>query len=1140
MKKMYVRCLGMLLLLFFTLAAYAQKTVTGTVKDLSGPLPGVSVAIKGTNKITQTDGKGRFSILASDGNVIVFKSVGYLSKEITVDKATELSVILNASSNELQEIQVTTAFGLKKEKRSLGYSTQEIAGKELTAGQAPTIAQGLMGKVAGLQIAQSGGGVEGGSSRVVIRGNTSLTGDNRALIIVDGVAINNDPVNVNGNSGASVAGGTGADVSSNNDWGTGMNFINQEDIESITVLKGPAAAALYGARGGNGVILITRKKGASGTGLGVDYSYSYRSTNPYEILDFQNEYGQGGVASMFTADSRKMFPINVAGQRYQIGNNYNSPGDFLNNSFGNVPYPKGRLTDAYFSYPGSLSWGPRFDDQLSLNYDGVLRSYSAQPNNWKAFFPDGSVSNHNVAVSGGNEGTTGRLSYTRNATKANILNSHFESNTFNIGSNLVISKKIKAEVTGSYTNFSKLNTPAIGSGYLGGVVYSMPRDYNPQVDFDNTYGTNGAQKSVLVNSNFPTGAPVYPYSGSYMANQYWGIYNNNTLYTRNNFMGGLKLIADLTDYLNITAQGGLDNSNDLTTVKSYPIDVLGQAGGSYKEAMSKSFNRNMQVFARLHRDKLFGTAINGSLTAGLESYYRSDYTVSNTTAGPLVKPFVFALNNGANPVPQPNEIKYAKKLNSAFGFLNLSYKNYLFLEATGRNDWSSTLANGSNSYFYPAANLSYVITDAIKGVRSNILSFAKLKASYAETGSDTDPYSIFNVLEVVTNNTQQAQSLPGTLKFDGVKPQRSRAYEIGVNLGLFDNRINLDVAAYRMTTYNQILDSALPMTSGFNSIKINSGSLGNTGFEFILSGSPVKTDNFNWAVSINGSHARTKVLALQEGIPTLTLGNFFGGNGINQRVAVGDYYGTLYGKDFTYLNGEKVVKRATGTDGLPMTLNVNGSNYYAGTQWVLTSGDVPIGNSQPSLTGGITNTFTYKNLSLYVLTDAKIGGDTYFGSYAAGMGSGNLVETLKERNGGGLPLVYPDGTTANSGVNFGGVFADGTPNTDVVNYQWYYQGTYSAWNHIGVPRSAAVFKNSWMKLREAVLTYKVPAKLIQKTKFIQNLSLSLIGRDLFYIFTTIPKGLNPEGVNSIGNMQGIEYDSFPKTRSFGLTIRSSF
>jgi iron complex outermembrane receptor protein len=258
---------------------------------------------------------------------------------------------------------------------------------------------------------------------------------------------------------------------------------------------------------------------------------------------------------MWTADNNKMFPVNSAGQRFQIGNNYNATGDYLSNSFGLMPYPLSRLTDAYFSYPGSLSWGPKFDGQPMLNYDGVLRPYTAQPDNWKAFFPTGSVATHNVAISGGNDKATARLSYTRNDTKANILNSDFSSNTFNLGSNVTISKRLRAEVTGSFVNFQRLNTPAVGAGYLGGVVYSMPRNYDPYVDFANTYGPGGSQKSATASSNFPAGSPAYPYSGSYMANQYWSIWNNNTVFSRNNFTGGMKLIADLTDFLNVTAQG---------------------------------------------------------------------------------------------------------------------------------------------------------------------------------------------------------------------------------------------------------------------------------------------------------------------------------------------------------------------------------------------------------------------------------------------------------------------------------------------------------------------------------------------------------------------------------------------------------
>ncbi|SER40076.1 iron complex outermembrane recepter protein [Pedobacter rhizosphaerae] len=1139
-----MRCLGLLLLHLFAIAAYAQKTITGTVRESSGPIPGVSVTIKGTTRATQTDGDGKFSIVASEGNILVFKSVGYTPKEIAVSSSSTVNIFLEQSSNTLDEVLVTTALGVKREKRSLGYATQTVTGDNLTIAQAPTIAQGLIGKVAGLSITQASGGVEGGSSRVVIRGNTSLTGDNRALIIVDGVALNNDPLNNNGNNSAGGAVGTaqGADVATYNDWGTGLNFINPDDIENITVLKGPAAAALYGARGANGVILVTRKKGEKRNGLGIDYSYSTRQTKAYQFLDFQNDYGSGLVGSLWTADQNKQFPTNTSGQRYQIGTYTGSyaAGDYKTGAYGMLPYNNSTQAWDLFSFPSGLSWGPRFDNQPVLWYDGVLRPYSAQPDNWKAFFPNGSVSQHNVSISGGGEFGTARFSYTRDDNKANILNSKFSTNTFNIGSSIKVSKKVTAEITGSYINFQRLNTPPVGSAsYLAGFSYAATRDYRSDVEQLNNFAADGSQKDVTAGSNFPAGSPPYPYY-SYMANSFWNLTNNNTTLTRNQLIGGAKVIAEVTDWLTLTGQGGIDNSNDGTEIRNYPKNIQGTTG-YYGQAMARSLNRNLSAFARLHKDNLFGESINGSLTGGVESYYRNDYTVSNGTSGDFVKPFIFSLDNGKNPPVTPNEIRYGKKINSAFGFLDLSYNNYLFLQFTGRNDWSSALANEFNSYFYPSANLSYVFTEGIKGMQTATpwLSFGKLTFSYAETGSDTDPYSIFNLINTAAYNGQAAQTYPSTLKFDGIKPKRTRSYELGLNLGFLKNRINVELTAYSMKSYNQILDTPLPVSSGFNTIQINSGSLGNKGFEFIVNATPVSSKDFSWNISVNGSTASTKVLSLSDGVNELQLGTFFGGNGISQKVRVGDNYGTIYGKDFTYLNGQKVVKDAVGANNQVMTYTVNGKTYTAGTQWVLTPTEVPIGNSQPKLLGGVSNTFRYKSFSLYALVDAKIGGDTFFGTYGAAMGNGLLEETVKERNGGGLPLVYPDGTTANTGISFGGVYANGTPNTNVVNPAWYYLGTYSSWNHLGVPRSASVLKNTWVKLREVALTYQVPPNVIQKTKFIQNLSLSLVGRDLFYIYTSIPKGLNPEGVNGIGNMQGIEFSSIPRVRSIGFSIKTS-
>ncbi|WP_109699144.1 SusC/RagA family TonB-linked outer membrane protein [Chitinophaga deserti] len=1129
-----------------TIAVLAFKQVTGVVRDAlsNAVIPGVTVMIKGTSKGTTSNGEGRFSLEANEGDVLVFSAIGFKTKEITISVDNAYTVSLETDEQGLGEV-VVTALGVKRSPRSLGYAVQNVKGNELTIAQAPNIAQGLMGKVAGLQISQASGGVEGGSSRVVVRGNTTLTGDNRAMVVVDGVPINNDPINSNGinNGGGSLGLKPGSDISSYNDWGTGLNFINPEDIESVTVLKGPAAAALYGARGGNGVIMVTRKKGTQRKGLGLDYSFSSRKTQVYEFLDFQNDFGSGLVGSLWTADQPKQFPVNAGGKRYQIGTYSGSygAGDYKTGAYGMLPYDNSTQAWDLFSFPSGLSWGPRFDNQPVLWYDGVERPYSAQPNNWKDFMPDGYVNQHNVSLSGGGDYGTVRLSYTRDDSKANIPNSKYNTNTFNLGSSIKVSKMLTADVTASYISYYRLNTPPVGSGsYLAGMSYAATRDYRSDVEKMNNFTPQGARRDVTNSSNFPAGSPPYPYY-SYMANAWWNIEKNNTELRRNQLLGGIRLTANLTDWLTLTGQGSIDNSTDGTEVREYPKNIQG-TDGAYKEANSRNLSRNLTAMLRLHKEGLWHKDFNASLTGGAEQYYRNDYTVSAATKGQFLSPFVFSLKNGAEQPDPSQEIRYAKKINSAFGFLDLSFRENLYLQVTARNDWSSTLDKRFNSYFYPSANLSYVFSDGIKGVRESLpwMSFGKLSLSYAETGSDTDPYSIFNLLYVNNINGQASQTYQPTLKLPDVKPQRSRQYELGLQLGFFENRLNVELTGYTMKTYDQIITGTLPQSSGFTAVVLNRGSMGNKGLEFVINATPVRTQNFSWTIGINGAHNSNKILALDEGADNIPIGNFFGGSGISTRLKVGDSYGTLYGKDFTYLNGKKVVKRAVNPQSqLPLTYTTGGKTYYGGTEWVLTPTEVPIGNATPWMTGGVSNTFRYKDLSLYVLADAKLGGDTYFGTYAAAMGNGLLQETVKERNGGGAPLVYPDGTSSNTGIVFDGVFADGKENTDVVAAPWYYLKTYTSWNHLGVPRSASVFENSWMKLREVALTYQLPNSVVRKTRVFQGLSLSLIGRDLFYIFTTIPKGLNPEGVNGIGNQQGIEYSSMPRIRSFGFTVKAS-
>jgi iron complex outermembrane receptor protein len=359
-------------------------------------------------------------------------------------------------------------------------------------------------------------------------------------------------------------------------------------------------------------------------------------------------------------------------------------------------------------------------------------------------------------------------------------------------------------------------------------------------------------------------------------------------------------------------------------------------------------------------------------------------------------------------------------------------------------------------------------------------------------------------------------------------PQRSKSFEFGTQLAFLGNRLSLDLTYYRIKSTDQILSAPLAVSSGFENKTFNTGELQNNGIEFIIKGTPVRNQNFEWTSSLNGAHNSNTVVALSEGIDKYYLGTIFGSRtGATMYAKVGDQFGTIYGLDYKYLNGQKVVKR----------LMDNTNTKVVGTQYVTTADVVPIGNATPWLTGGFGNTFKYKNLSLYFLTDFKLGGDLYSFDYASAMGEGKSPETLLERNGGGLPYTYPDGTTANHGVILDGVFEDGTKNTDVVNYMYKYAGQYAAWSNVDMPRSNAVFENTWVKCRELSLTYDMPASIVKATKFMQGMSISLIGRDLFYLYKTLPNNLNPEGISGVGNMQGFQWASLPGTRSYGLSLR---
>ncbi|MEO1449306.1 MAG: SusC/RagA family TonB-linked outer membrane protein, partial [Bacteroidota bacterium] len=473
-----------------------------------------------------------------------------------------------------------------------------------------------------------------------------------------------------------------------------------------------------------------------------------------------------------------------------------------------------------------------------------------------------------------------------------------------------------------------------------------------------------------------------------------------------------------------------------------------------------------------------------------------------------------------NRIPVPREIRFDKKINSLFSFLNLSYDNAIFLELSGRNDWSSSLPLDNNSYFYPSASLSYILSDHLR-LRKAKVDFLKLRLSYAKAANDTDPFLLDFVYDIGTFNGNQTAGLPGVRPPAELRPQQADSYEGGITLGMFDNRIDIDFTYYYIRSFDQILESPVPTSSGVSSVRINNGVLENNGFEGRISYNVLQRSTGYLKMGLNFSRNINRVVSLGDGADQLEIAQIWGDFGPKIMVREGENYGTIYGYD--YIRHEE--------SGQPI-LN------EAGTHYLVTPNHVPVGNSAPRLLAGYTLEGRFKNFTFNALIDAKIGGEVYAGSYVIGRQTGQSPETLYERDGNGLPYTDPDGNTRNVGVVLPGVYADGTPNDQVVHYYYKYLPNAGGWGKILT--TPGILENTWAKLREVGVNYEFPADYIQKTGVFQNLTLSLVGRDLFYLYASLPDNVNPEGTGGSGNAQGLEWASFPSMRSISFRIGARF
>lgn len=1107
MKKI-ILLTGMIMLVVFSAGWAQQKKINGTVKDSKGdPVVAATIVVSGTTNGTTTDANGDFVLTANVGDKLDISSIGYEKQTVTViENGGDLNIVLKQNANMLNET-VVTALGIKRDKRTLGYTIDQVDGSGIARSNAPNVVNALAGKVASVNITTPNG-VEGGSSRIVIDGNNSITGNNQPLIIVDGIPMNNEiPKDAQ-------------NTSSPRDWGSPINLINSYDIESMSVLKGPAAAALYGGRGANGVIIITTKKGAKRSGLGVDYTFSYKTVQPYRFLKLQNEYGTGGMTSL-------------NGPSYQTDANGNPRLTdgwvqlFVDPKTGSGPY--GVNSWDQVSWPGSgSSWGPRMDGTKITWWDGTQRPVTPQPDNFKLLYQNGMQTTHTVSVAGGNDWGTLRASYTRLDNTAILPNSDYNQNTFNIGSNMQLSKRMHLQLTASYFVNIYHNAPQLGnndaSSWQKRLIYNVGRDYKG-LDIKMYKNPDGTRNAL---SNFP-----WIGNGGYMI---WNIMENNESQTRRKLLGSAQFDYTVTDFLDVMFRAGVDANNDETLTKNPPTDNTGLSGGYYGHGLSRDNTTDYVGMATFHKANIGGSDINAKLSVGAEAYKRKLYAISGYNNNWSVPNFYYFGTYNGNP-HATSEATTNNNLNSLYGLLNLSYKNFLFLDVTGRNDWSSTLPKDEWSYFFPSVSASFIFSDALH-INPAVLSFGKLRAAWAQAAVPPDPYQVNYTYTVGSFAGQLTSALPGSLPALHYKPQINTTQDIGLTLGFLQNRINVDLRYYHGKTENQILASPLPITSGVNSVIVSQGVLENSGYEFTINARVVDRTDFKWDIALNASHNNNKLLSLAPGTDRVDLGSVWGDGGAHGpdiAVKVGDQYGTIYGYDYVY-------DKKTG---LPLMIqDPFGKPEMNGTLYQATPGLVPIGNSNPKVIAGMTNTFTYKGFSVSALIDTKLGGDVWSGTYATMMNQGIAPETVRERDGHGLEYTTPDGQKTNWGVLLPGVFPDGTVNKNVVHYYYKYM-QYGVWSSSSIHGSdwintKAVFKDNWIKMREIDISYTVPENIVKRTKIFQAATVSLVGRDLFYIYSALPDNINPEGMNGAGNAQGIEFASLPSFRSLGFQIRLSF
>jgi len=1087
-----IKALAVSVSMLICIGANAQtRQITGKVTDsLRQPVSFATVQVKGTKAGVSADAEGNFSIKANQGQTLLITGAGIATQEVHIGEASYYMVQVAHKSANLTEVVVTTALGIRRSRNSLPYAAQQITGDDLTKGVTTNAVDNLSGKVAGLEITSSN--AMGGSTNVVLRGFKSLTQSNQALFIVDGVPYDNSSY-------------TGMGY----DFGSAAADLNPDDIASVSVLKGAAASALYGSRGSNGVILITTKKGLSRKGVGITASFgvSAGSLDKSTLPAYQTQNGEG-----YGADG------------YGIPNNPN-----YGFYYQSIPGVNGGNPVSIPATNDDAATGPAYDPSFMVyNWDAFSPSDPNfhKPTPWQPaahhnptdYFVTPVTTTENILVQGGGNSGTFKFAYTRDDQKGYIPNSKITKDLFDFGATYKATDKITFDGGINFVNESATNR------YL----FQYTATTNPMTDFRQWWPTNvniQSQKNDYFNSggtnatwNWVPSAYASNEAGSiglpaYHNNLYWFAYQNYEDDSRQRYTGHAKVNVAITDFLNLSGSVTDDYYSQIIETR---FNIGSVEPSSYSRQNSFFNETNFNVL--LSFNKNIGNSFNLKALLGGNVQKDNNPSIFASTNGGLILPGFWSLSNSAKAPNAPTENDYRKEINSVFGGVTLSFKDMITLDGSMRRDQSSTLPAANNTYYYPSVSANFIFSKVLPSSTKDWLSYGKLWANYAQVGGDAPYYDVYNTYAINTPINGQAVMSSSTQNNNQfLVPEQNNTYELGLEMEFLSNRIGFTADYYHSIQRNQILPISVSTATGYANFSVNGGSVQNQGVEATLRLTPVRSRDFSWNMIVNWSKNVNKVLSLYGGQPSFVIGAYQ--NSIQIVAEVGKSYGIIRGTDYVYLNGQK---------------EVDTTGHYM----ISPNPRSDIGSIAPDWIGGINNSFTYKNFTFSFLIDVHQGGDVYsldmdYGSfsglYPRTAGYNDLGKSVRAplANGGGIILkaVTPDGKANTTRID--------ESNLDFGDWSFGSIGN-------GEAQREFVYKASYIKLREAAITYSLPKKIVEKMHATQGIDFSLSGRNLWIIHKDLPYA-DPEQGQAAGNGSvGFQNGAYPTVRNVSFMVKVKF